>query len=80
MGKDGWSGQLQTVNREQGQGDMLTVERPEKGLHLDRGAGYEVDKPRGAEDGKQYNLAIDTRTWAEAEEDHRLDRQDGVRV
>jgi hypothetical protein len=33
----------------------LVVERPENGLQLDGGIGYEVDKLGGAEDGKQYS-------------------------
>jgi hypothetical protein len=33
----------------------LTVERPENGLHLDGGTGYEVDKLGGVKDGKQYS-------------------------
>src|ERR671924_181842 len=39
---------------------VLNVERPENGLHLDGGTGYEVDKPGGVKHGKQYSVATDT--------------------
>jgi hypothetical protein len=45
-----WRGSSGIATREK----ALAVERLENGLHLEGGTGYEVDKLRGAEDGKQY--------------------------